>query len=69
MLEDSHRECDDFEPFAPATSIAFTPRRMEAEGASNKAIAKKLDISVHTAKFHATSILEKLDGALPKLPA
>jgi DNA-binding NarL/FixJ family response regulator len=67
MLEDAHRECDDFEPFAPATSIAFTPREMEvlallAEGASNKAIARKLDISVHTAKFHVASILEKLDA-------
>ena len=67
MLEDARRECDDFEPFAPATSIAFTPREMEvlallAEGASNKAIAKKLDISVHTAKFHVASILEKLDA-------
>src|SRR6266536_6602030 len=65
MLEDAHRECDDFEPFAPAT--AFTPREMEvlallAEGASNKAIARKLDISVHTAKFHVASILEKLDA-------
>jgi DNA-binding CsgD family transcriptional regulator len=30
------------------------------EGASNKHIARELDISVHTAKFHVTAVLEKL---------
>jgi DNA-binding CsgD family transcriptional regulator len=30
------------------------------EGASNKVIARALDISVHTAKFHVTAILDKL---------
>ena len=30
------------------------------EGASNKVIARELDISVHTAKFHVTQILDKL---------
>ena len=30
------------------------------EGASNKVIARQLDISVHTAKFHVTQILDKL---------
>ena len=67
MLEDAHRECDDFEPFARATSIDFTPREKEvlallAEGASNKDIARRLGISVHTAKFHVGSLLEKLDA-------
>jgi DNA-binding NarL/FixJ family response regulator len=43
----------------------LTPREGEVaalllEGASNKAIARRLDISVHTAKFHVTQILEKL---------
>jgi DNA-binding CsgD family transcriptional regulator len=33
-----------------------------AEGASNKTIAKRLGISVHTAKFHVGSILDKLDA-------
>jgi DNA-binding NarL/FixJ family response regulator len=30
------------------------------EGASNKLIARALDISVHTAKFHVTAVLEKV---------
>jgi len=33
-----------------------------AEGASNKVIARQLGISVHTAKFHVGSILDKLDA-------
>jgi DNA-binding NarL/FixJ family response regulator len=44
---------------------ALTPRELEvlgliAAGASNKLIAKRLGISVHTAKFHVTGVLEKL---------
>jgi DNA-binding NarL/FixJ family response regulator len=31
-----------------------------AEGASNKVIARELGISVHTAKFHVTAVMEKL---------
>ena len=30
------------------------------DGASNKLIARQLDISVHTAKFHVTAVMEKL---------
>ena len=33
-----------------------------AEGASNKEIARRLGISVHTAKFHVGSLLDKLDA-------
>lgn len=33
-----------------------------AEGASNKQIARRLGVSVHTAKFHVASILDKLDA-------
>ena len=43
----------------------LSPREQEVaglllEGASNKIIARRLDISVHTAKFHVTQILDKL---------
>ena len=49
-------------------AIRLSPREMEvlallAEGASNKVIARHLDISVHTAKFHVAAILVKLDAA------
>ena len=45
----------------------LTPRERDvlalmAEGASNKTIAKQLGISVHTAKFHVGSLLDKLDA-------
>jgi DNA-binding NarL/FixJ family response regulator len=45
--------------------IVLTPREGEvlgllAHGASNKAIARALGISVHTAKFHVASVLAKL---------
>ena len=33
-----------------------------AEGASNKQIARRLGISVHTAKFHVGQVLDKLDA-------
>jgi DNA-binding NarL/FixJ family response regulator len=36
--------------------------RLMAEGASNKQIARRLGVSVHTAKFHVASILDKLDA-------
>jgi DNA-binding CsgD family transcriptional regulator len=47
--------------------LLLTPREMEvlallAEGASNKAIARRLAISVHTAKFHVGSVIDKLDA-------
>lgn len=45
----------------------LTPRERDvltlmAEGVSNKIIAERLGISVHTAKFHVASILDKLDA-------
>ena len=48
-----------------ATRVDLTPREMEvlrllAEGASNKVIARRLDITPHTAKFHVASIIAKL---------
>jgi DNA-binding NarL/FixJ family response regulator len=45
----------------------LTPRELDvltamADGASNKAIARRLGISVHTAKFHVAAILAKLNA-------
>jgi DNA-binding CsgD family transcriptional regulator len=47
--------------------VPLTPRELEvlallAQGASNKVIARRLGISVHTAKFHVASLLDKLDA-------
>jgi DNA-binding CsgD family transcriptional regulator len=52
-------------PGADDGEIVLTPREGEvlgllAHGASNKSIARALDISVHTAKFHVASVLAKL---------
>ena len=49
-------------------TAGLTPREIEvlnlmAEGASNKTIARRLEISVHTVKFHVGSLLDKLDAA------
>jgi DNA-binding CsgD family transcriptional regulator len=53
--------------FAGMREFRVTPREREvlallAEGASNKNIARRLGISVHTAKFHVGSLLDKLDA-------
>jgi len=45
----------------------LTPREIEvlaamADGVSNKAIARRLGISFHTAKFHVAAILSKLNA-------
>lgn len=47
--------------------LPLTPRELDvlaliAEGASNKAIARRLGISVHTVKFHIASLFDKLDA-------
>ncbi len=64
-------EADPLVDEAPANSDAadtrLTPRELEvlaamADGASNKAIARRLHISFHTAKFHVAAILAKLDA-------
>lgn len=53
--------------YSPAEISALTARelevlRMMADGAANKQIAWKLDISEHTVKFHVASILGKLNA-------
>jgi DNA-binding NarL/FixJ family response regulator len=50
-----------------ASRVSLTPREHEvlaamADGASNKVIARRLGISLHTAKFHVAAILAKLDA-------
>ena len=60
------------EEFGPVSGIddeqtVLTGREREvlalmAEGASNKQIARRIGVSVHTAKFHVASILDKLDA-------
>ncbi|HZY06001.1 MAG TPA: response regulator transcription factor, partial [Anaeromyxobacteraceae bacterium] len=50
---------------APALDEPLTPRELEvlgllAEGLPNKAIAARLGISEHTAKFHVNAILGKV---------
>lgn len=46
----------------PLTAREREVLAMMAEGAANKAIAWKLQISEHTAKFHVASILAKLNA-------
>jgi DNA-binding CsgD family transcriptional regulator len=43
--------------------VALTPRDVDvlaliAEGASSKAVARRLGISIHTVKFHIASLLD-----------
>ena len=70
----SDREAGDGEPFDEEASDehaarpSLSPREAEvlallAEGAPNKVIARRLNISVHTAKFHVAAILIKLGAA------
>jgi two-component system nitrate/nitrite response regulator NarL len=54
--------------FAPADETPLlTPREREilaliGEGLSNKAIARRLGISIHTVKFHMEALFDKLDA-------
>jgi two-component system, NarL family, response regulator YdfI len=53
---------------ASGESPVLTPRELEvlamlAEGAANKTIAWKLQISEHTVKFHVASVLAKLNAS------
>ena len=55
--------------FAPAEDAPLlTPRERDiltlmAEGLSNKAMARRLGISVHTVKFHMEALFAKLDAS------
>lgn len=56
---------------SPTPSLSAREREvlaLLADGAPNKVIARKLDISVHTAKFHVASLLTKL-GAVNRTDA
>ncbi|HEY3655288.1 MAG TPA: helix-turn-helix transcriptional regulator [Steroidobacteraceae bacterium] len=53
---------------APEQDAPLTPREIQvlsllAEGASNKSIARRLGISVHTVKFHVASLLDKFEAS------
>ncbi|TPO12664.1 helix-turn-helix transcriptional regulator [Mesorhizobium sp. B1-1-5] len=72
--EAAHGDFHDDEPVEEETPDdnqprpALSPREAEvlallAEGAPNKVIARRLNISVHTAKFHVAAILIKLGAA------
>jgi DNA-binding NarL/FixJ family response regulator len=50
------------EPEGRLTAREGEVLKLLAEGASNKMIARRLAVSVHTVKFHVASILEKLDA-------
>ena len=50
------------EPDAALTRREIQVLSLLAEGASNKSIALRLGISVHTVKFHVASLLEKFEA-------
>jgi DNA-binding CsgD family transcriptional regulator len=50
------------EPDATLTRREIQVLGLLAEGASNKSIALRLGISVHTVKFHVASLLEKFEA-------
>lgn len=57
-----------YRPVADASTQALTAREVEvlamlAEGLGNKAIARRLNISEHTVKFHISSIFSKLNAS------
>jgi len=57
---DDRRE--DILPAEDLTAREHQVLQLLAEGLSNKAIAQRLQISEHTAKFHVAAILAKLEA-------
>jgi DNA-binding NarL/FixJ family response regulator len=67
VIFDTHMSSDEISNREDERQNTLTPRELEvltamANGASNKAIARRLGISFHTAKFHVAAVLEKLDA-------
>jgi len=68
LLEEAGHEVVDAAGFATAPDeprALLTPREIEVlsaigEGLTNKSIARRLDISLHTVKFHVESLFRKL---------
>jgi len=63
----AQRTNEDHAAYGASIEAPLTARELEvlallAEGASNKMIARRLAISVHTAKFHVASVIDKLDA-------
>jgi len=67
-LDDFHGDAAEEASDDASARPMLSPREAEvlallAEGAPNKVIARRLNISVHTAKFHVAAILVKLGAA------
>jgi DNA-binding CsgD family transcriptional regulator len=58
----SHTAGKPAEPDAALTRREIQVLGLLAEGASNKSIAQRLGISVHTVKFHVASLLDKFEA-------
>jgi two-component system, NarL family, response regulator YdfI len=54
---------ESLQPLQPLTVREIEVLGMLAEGVGNKTIARRLDISEHTVKFHIGSIFSKLDAS------